>query len=202
MKKSILFLVAFSILLSLIFSYTSYEIVSKTSKANFCMSCHEMSPMKAAYDQDVHGGAGKSGIKASCVSCHLPHDSIVNYLYIKAKKGIKESAIHYFTDTNKIDWHKKREQRDDYVYDSGCIKCHTNYDINNKYSAKAIQMHGHYKKLQNTNKEITCASCHVEVGHYGLNNMLNIYSPEYEIYEKEMLRKKEKIEQKLLNTKK
>lgn len=197
MRKYILFILAIGIFLSLIFSYTTYEIVTKTGTAKYCISCHEMAPMKASYDQDVHGGSGKSGIKASCVSCHLPHDNMVNYLFIKTKKGIKESAIHYFTDTNKIDWHKKREQRDTFVYDSGCIKCHTNYDINNKYSSKAIQMHSHYKELLNTNKKLTCASCHVEVGHNGLNNMLNIYDPVHEIYKKEMIRKKEKIDQKL-----
>lgn len=202
MKKIILTIIGLAIFLSLIFSYTSYEIVTKTSTAKYCISCHEMAPMRAAYDQDVHGGNGKSGIKASCVSCHLPHDNIVNYLLKKAQKGIKESAMHYFTDTNKINWHKKRKLRDTYVYDSGCIVCHTNYDKNSKYTSKALQMHEHYKKLLNTNKKLTCASCHVEVGHTGLNNMLNIYNPVHKIYERDMLRKKEKINQKLFTSEK
>lgn len=197
MKNTIFFVLLISFFISLLFAYTTLEVVVKTSSANYCVSCHEMAPMKASYDQDVHGGRGKSGIKASCVSCHLPHDSIINYLYTKVEKGIKETTIHYFTDLNKIDWHKKRENRDDYVYDSGCIKCHTNYDDNSSYSLKAKQMHMHYKELLNTNKELTCATCHAEVGHLGLNNMLNIYKPEHKIYKNEMLRKKEKIERKL-----
>ena len=54
-------------------------------------------------------------------------------------------------------------------------------------------MHAHYQSLLNTDKQLTCASCHAEVGHSGLNNMLNYWKPEYKIYEKKAAIKKEEI---------
>lgn len=189
------------VVIGLITSYVSYEAVTRTGTPQFCASCHEMAPMRAAYDQDVHGGNGKTGIKVNCVECHLPHDNLVNYVYTKAKNGLGEVSMHFFGDVDAIDWHKKRERRTEFVYDNACIKCHTNFETNKKFSPKARQMHKHYKSLLDTQKQLGCASCHAEVGHKGLNNMLNIYQPQHFLYEKESEKSKAKIDEELYGTK-
>lgn len=199
LKKVPLLLIG-GVIIGLVLSYTSYETVSRTGTASFCASCHEMAPMRASFDQDVHGGNGKTGIKAHCVDCHLPQDNMVNYIFTKAKNGISEVNTHFFGDVDAIDWHKKREERTSFVYDNGCKKCHTNYDTNKKFNPKALQMHKHYKSLIGTDKQLGCASCHAEVGHKGLNNMLNVYQPKHFLYEVESAKEKVEINQKLYGT--
>ena len=104
-----------------------------------------------------------------------------------------EGYVHFFKDPEAIDWHKNREKREHFVFDNGCVSCHTNLVDNKLTSAQAQKMHAHYQSLLNTDKQLTCASCHAEVGHSGLNNMLNYWKPEYKIYEKKAAIKKEEI---------
>lgn len=197
MKTKIFFILLVGVFLGFVFSYTTYEVIEKTSTPEFCMKCHEMAPMRASYDTDVHGGAGRTGIRVNCVECHLPHDNLFNYVFTKAKNGLTEVKTHFFGDVKSINWHKLREKRAKFVYDDGCIKCHTNYLTNKKFKKKALKMHKHYKSLKGTKKKLGCASCHNEVGHNGLNNMLNIYHPQYKLYIKGSKIEKEKIEKRL-----
>jgi len=196
-KKKIPLLLVVGIVVGFIVSYTSYEAISRTGTPQFCVVCHEMAPMRASYDNDVHGGNGKTGIRVNCVDCHLPHNNLVNYVFTKAKNGMSEVGTHFFGNPDAIDWQQKREERAKFVYDDGCIKCHSNYATNEKISPKARQMHEHYNGLLGTNKELGCASCHAEIGHNGLNNMLNIYKPEHALYEKGSAKEKIKINEKL-----
>lgn len=199
--KSKLFIFgAVGVFIGILFSFGVYEGLHLTSNDKFCVSCHEMRPMVSAYHSDVHGGSGKTGIKASCVSCHLPQNNIFNNIFTKASNGAKEVGIHFFGDPDSIDWYEMRTHRKDFVYDEGCINCHTNYKTNASISEKGRQMHAHYESLLDTNKEIGCASCHAEIGHKGLRSILNYYSPEYEFYEGKLDKQKEAVEQKLIES--
>jgi len=199
MKKRILIAAgAIGVFLGLFGSWVTYEGLHRTSDDKFCIVCHEMAPMVSAYHTDPHGGQGESGFKASCVSCHMPHDNVFNYIYTKAKNGVVEGAIHFFGDVDAIDWHANRKNRDKFVYDDGCISCHSNYKTNAFISPKGQQMHTHYDALLGTDKQIGCASCHVEVGHKGLRTVLNYYKPEYEYYEGKFDAEKEAVEKGLI----
>ncbi|DAB34008.1 MAG TPA: cytochrome C [Sulfurospirillum sp. UBA12182] len=199
-KSKLFIFVMAGVFIGLLFSLGMYEGLHRTSNDKFCIVCHEMAPMVASYHSNVHGGAGKSGIKVACVTCHLPHDNVLNYIYTKAKNGVVEGAIHFFGNPDAIDWHKNRQRRDEFVVDEGCISCHTNYTTNPNISEKGIKMHKHYVSLQDTDKQIGCASCHVEIGHKGLRSMLNYYKPEYEFYDGKFDSKKEAVEKQLLET--
>lgn len=197
LKNKILLLLIIGVFSGLGLAYVSYEVIMQTGTPQFCTLCHEMAPMRASYDQDVHGGKGKTGIKVNCVDCHLPHDTLFNYLFTKAKNGTKEVGTHFFGDVDAIDWKKHREQRAHFVFDNACIKCHTNYATNDQLKPKALEMHKHYNALLNTDKALGCASCHVEIGHKGLGNMLNIYKPEYPLYMQGSEKERLKIDEKL-----
>jgi len=200
MKKNIVLFGFIGVFVGLLIALATYEGLHRTSSDKFCSVCHEMDPMVAAYQNDVHGGAGHTGIKVKCVECHLPHDSLAAYIYTKARNGVLEGAIHFFGEPEKIDWQKNREKRAHFVYDEGCISCHTTYDSNEKYSKMAQKLHKHYDSLIGTNKEISCASCHVEIGHTGLRSALNYYKPEYEYYEGKLEKERKELE-KLLDEK-
>lgn len=191
----ILILLVVGLFIGIFFSYGVYYGIHKTSSENFCVLCHEMDPMVIAYKNDPHGGKSKIGASARCVDCHLPHDSLVNYIYTKATTGVKELGIHFFGNVDEIDWQKMREDRESFVYDEGCLNCHGNI-FDKKLatlSSKAQKMHNHYNKLKGTKQEVKCAFCHFEVGHTGLRNYLNYYNPEHSIYKEKMENKKEQL---------
>lgn len=193
MKKKILSFIFVGFLIGIVVCYLTFEGVSRTGSDKFCIVCHEMTPMVISYQNDVHGGAGKMGIKAQCVDCHMPHNNIFNYIFTKAKNGVVEGAIHFFGDAEHINWHANRVNRDKFVFDDGCLKCHANFKNLPQISSKGKQMHEHYISLQNTKDKIACASCHFDVGHSELRNVLNYFNPEYKIYKEKMEQKKIEI---------
>ena len=197
LKENVLLTGLVGILVGLIFSWVLYEGLHRTSDAKFCVVCHEMKPMVAAYHNDPHGGNGKTGIKVDCVTCHLPHDNVFAYILTKARNGVMEGTIHFFGNPDAIDWQANRAKKDHFVKEEACFGCHTNYKTNEAISEQGRKMHAHYDELKKTDKAIGCASCHAEVGHSGLRSMLNYYKPEMKYYEGKLTKKKEEAEKKL-----
>lgn len=145
------------------------EVFHATDGAQFCGTCHVMAPMIAAYEQDVHGGMNANGVKASCLACHLPHDSAWGYGLAKARTGTHDIWAQWTYDLKAIDWEAKRERRAEYTYDSGCLACHENLERATMASNKAFVAHRPY--FQKTTRQ-TCVSCHPHVGHHELTEQL------------------------------
>ena len=151
-------------------SWISLEtMIELTGDETFCASCHTMKPMAAAYREDVHGGKNTWGIQAKCVDCHLPHNNSVNYLFRKAVLGTHDVFAEFAFDLDKIDWVANLENREDFVYDSGCLHCHTNLEAASERNNKMFVAHKPYF-LGETQKH--CVSCHQKVGHKGLKEKL------------------------------
>lgn len=173
-SKKFIFVLIISIFLALIFSLGGHSLIKHTSDDKFCVLCHEwMNPMVETYHKDPHGGNNENGIKASCVSCHLPHDSLFSYLFQKGKNGIAEVTSMIVNDPEKMDWQKHREKREKFVFDSGCIECHTNITTTSLQSKAAKKMHEKYEELKdNVENPVKCVTCHVNVGHSRLGKKL------------------------------
>lgn len=92
-KNNILLMGLVGILIGLLSSWILYEGLHRTSDDRFCIVCHEMKPMVAAYHNDVHGGNGKVGIKVSCVTCHLPHDNVMPILQQKLETALSKERF-------------------------------------------------------------------------------------------------------------
>jgi len=150
--------------------FAGYKAIEATSGAKFCGQCHTMEPMVQSYKQSVHGGMSKNGIRTKCTDCHLPHDNILHYLILKGITGANDVIVQVFTNTDKIDWEKKRHHREDYAYDSGCLKCHNNLKDATMANAKAFFAHKQYFLGVIEEK---CVSCHKHVGHKELGVYLN-----------------------------
>ncbi|PHI28123.1 cytochrome c3 family protein [Budvicia aquatica] len=168
-------------LVSVGISLLGAEAVKQTGGENFCGSCHEMQPMVKTFQQDIHGGNNPHGFSAECVDCHLPHTSTFSYLVSKGVQGTNDVVKVMFTDTSKIDWISRRKQREEFVFDSGCLTCHNKLlDKTTADNSKSLEMHQHYKDMQQTTTPVNCVSCHVTVGHNGeLRSELNQTQPEY-----------------------
>lgn len=150
-------------------------IFHDTSGAEFCGSCHTMAPMVASYREDVHGGAGDRGVQAKCVDCHLSHDSSLSYVVTKTRFGLHDAWAQMTYDLEAIDWQAKREHREDFVFDSGCLSCHANLQQATEASAKSFVAHRPY--FLGT-VEAKCATCHEHVGHKNLSTHLAASSKE------------------------
>ncbi|MBE0514627.1 NapC/NirT family cytochrome c [Sulfurimonas sp.] len=160
-------------------SFFTVVAVKHTSDVNFCGSCHSMKPMAEAYRNSVHGGYGESGIMATCADCHLPHKSTAGYLVQKVRTGLWDVWVETTHDTSKIDWHEKREERRNWVYDSACLHCHENLLLGTRPNKKAFTAHKAYfaKKLvvsgdDGKKESAKCVDCHKHVGHYQLEKHL------------------------------
>lgn len=151
-------------------------LVTKTSDDKFCVSCHEwMDPMTNAYHNSNHGGNSSLGVKAKCAECHLPHDdSKIAYMFKKAANGISEVTYMLFHDAKSMDWEKNRQRRDEYVFDSGCLNCHTNIGKEPSKSQNVKQMHAKWLEFKDSkgSEKLSCVSCHKNVGHEGLGKIL------------------------------
>jgi len=140
-----------------------------SSDVNYCSSCHTIAPMIAAYREDIHGGKNKYGIMAKCSDCHIPQDGPISHVIAKSKTGIVDMYHEYLTDTTKIDWEEKRLLRETFVYDSGCLSCHTNLEAATRPNHKAFIAHKDYFMGTSGSK---CVSCHEHVGHFNLGEFI------------------------------
>lgn len=139
-----------------------------TSGQEFCGSCHSMKPMQASFLRDPHGGRSTTGIRAECTDCHLPHDSTINYLWIKARNGAWDVWKEYVLGAEDVDWHAKRARANEFVYESGCLKCHNNLQQGSELDNAQFVAHKPY--FLGTIQE-TCIDCH-SVGHTDLERDL------------------------------
>lgn len=168
--------IVFILVVAFISFFGGNYIVHKTSDDKFCASCHEwMSPMVQAYHASPHGGASPLGIKASCATCHLPHDTFgIAYIAKKLSNGISEVSYMLLNDPAKYDWQKNRENRENYVYDSGCLTCHANIGNEIAKNENVRDMHDRWLRAKDLPKSerISCVSCHKNVGHEELGKIL------------------------------
>lgn len=156
------------------------EIVKRTSNAEFCSSCHIMTPMVETFKRDTHGGNNVHGFVANCTDCHLPHNNTLNYLWHKGKMGANDLFKVALTDTAKINWYAKRQERETFVFDSGCLDCHQKlFERTQVGNPKSLETHGIYLANLHSDSPLHCVSCHVTVGHNGeMRSELNKLYPE------------------------
>src|SRR5215813_11707406 len=82
--------------------------VVMTGTEQFCAtSCHEMRQVYEEYKGTIHD-KNRTGVRAECSDCHIPHDSVVSTLYAKVTTGTKD--IYHHVVTGKIDTKEKFEK--------------------------------------------------------------------------------------------
>lgn len=168
-KKPLFWLaIVFALFLLVIISWMALETgVEITSHADFCGVCHSMEPMVASYRASMHGGNNPRGIMSACTDCHVSHENLFAHFIGKAKSGTHDIWVTLTRDESTLDWQAKREQREEYVYDSGCLTCHRNLEA----ATQDKKFHNNYFADVT---ETQCVTCHNEVGHSNLNKYLLI----------------------------
>lgn len=134
----------------------------------FCAgSCHEMGTLRKEFAGTIHD-KNRSGVRATCNDCHIPHEYVPNYL---AKLGLLSDFWgHYITHSisTKEKFEAKRYElaRRVWVYmkenDSReCRHCHTTAKMDpEKQSDKAKSRHD-----KGRTEGRTCIDCHFAIAH-------------------------------------
>lgn len=136
---------------------------------NFCAAaCHEMATTVAVeYKNSIHD-SNRTGVRATCSDCHVPHGYIPNYI---AKLGLFSDIWGHFV-TGSINTKEKFEAKRYelakrvWVYmkenDSReCRHCHTTAKMDpEKQTEKAQKRH---EKLRT--EGLTCIDCHFAISH-------------------------------------
>jgi cytochrome c nitrite reductase small subunit len=148
------------ILFLLLFNKT----VHYTSTNEFCNVCHVHDHAYVTWKLSPHHNT-PSGVSVNCVDCHLPpEEETARFLTRKAYHGFHDLYVYMTKDADEIDWEAKRtvEAAQRFVYEDGCLKCHTNM-FPSTLSEKGCQQHLKYlRDPENT----SCMQCHHGVGHY------------------------------------
>ncbi len=161
LKIIIVILLVVGTIIGLIISYISAVEIRKTESGKFCSKCHTMEPMTQTHYASPHGGNNKYGVAAQCVDCHLPHDTLIHYITEKARFGGHDIYTEFFTNTKDINWTRKREHPEKFVFNSGCLSCHIDLD----HSAMGKLEPEIVKRADNRRLKISCLECHPNVGH-------------------------------------
>jgi cytochrome c-type protein NapC len=151
-----------------VFASTGSFMVYANSEKFCAESCHEMAVnMAAEYKGTIHD-TNRTGVRATCNDCHVPHDYVPNYL---AKLGLFSDLWGHYV-THSIDTRAKFEAKRYelakrvWVYmkenDSReCRHCHTTAKMDaDKQSEKAIARHA-----KGRTEGMTCIDCHFAIAH-------------------------------------
>jgi len=128
------------LLLSIGWVLAQYAI-ERTSGVEFCTTCHSMDAVSESYRFDVHGGRSIHGVQGDrwVVVIHGPDLTV---------------------------WEGLADDRESYVYDSGCLSCHANLLNAFPRNTEAFAAHKPYFLGETQNK---CVTCHTSVGHRDTN---------------------------------
>ena len=155
--------------MGLIFFGSVGAFMVHANSEQFCAyACHEMTThMLAEYKDSIHD-KNRTGVRATCNDCHVPHGYIPNYI---AKLGlINDLWGHYITDSlgTKEKFEAKRHELAVRVWtymksnDSReCRHCHNSGKMDpDRQSEKAQARHVKGKK-----EGLTCIDCHFAIAH-------------------------------------
>jgi cytochrome c-type protein NapC len=164
---SLLVLVAGLLVGAVTFAAGGSFMVYANSEAFCATSCHEMGELQKEHKGTIHD-VNRSGVRATCNDCHVPHEYIPNYL---AKLGLSSDVWGHFV-THSIDTPEKFEAKRTqlairvWTYmkqnDSReCRHCHTTSKMDpDKQSDKAKARHEKARM-----EGLTCVECHFAIAH-------------------------------------
>ena len=127
-----------------VFTFTYAEGFSYFSTdPRACANCHIMNDPYDSWRKSSHHAA------ATCVDCHMPHDSLVAKLIAKADNGYRHSKGFTFQDFHEPIMIKPRNSE---ILRVNCMRCHTDF-------VQGISAHG------SASTGVSCVHCHSHVGH-------------------------------------
>ena len=160
-------LVVGAILGAIFFASVGSFMVYANSEHFCATSCHEMTTLKQEHKGTIHD-VNRTGVRATCNDCHVPHEYIPNYL---AKLGLLSDIWgHYVTHSidTKEKFEAKRYQLARRVWvdmkhnDSReCRYCHTTAKMDPEKQTEKAKSRHEKGRLEG----LTCIECHFAIAH-------------------------------------
>lgn len=166
--KSLFSLGAFALLLvgGIVFAGGKVAI-EQTNTVEFCISCHEMKDNNFEEYKDTIHAKNRTGVKAICSDCHVPHDFIGTTIRkIKAANDVFHHVVGTVDTKEKFEAHrlelaKRVWQRMKDTDSQECRHCHDTKAMDPEKQGKTAQKQ-HQKLLSG---ERTCIDCHFGIAH-------------------------------------
>ncbi|WP_406812177.1 NapC/NirT family cytochrome c [Histophilus somni] len=174
-SRAISVLILLSFIAGIIFWGGFNTAFEYTNTEDFCSSCH-MNDVVPEYRHSVHY-MNRSGVKADCADCHLPHEFIPKwtrkigaakevYAYITGKVDTKEKFEAHRLEMAQREWARMKANDS-----QECRHCHNFNDMDTTQQKNVAQkMH---RMAQEQGK--TCIDCHKGIAHQ-LPNMKDVQS--------------------------
>jgi cytochrome c-type protein NapC len=143
------------------------QAVDHTNTLAFCISCHEMRDNNYAEYKDTIHARNRTGVKAVCADCHVPHGFVDTTL---RKLGASNDVLHHLLgsidtsekfEAHRLDMAKRVWQTMKQTDSRECRSCHdANAMDPEKQGRTARKQH---QKLADGSH--TCIDCHFGIAH-------------------------------------
>jgi len=164
-------------------SFFGAVMVDKTGQPQFCGACHEMKPMEHSFHHSVHGGNNPHGFAVHhCTDCHLPHTSLISYLWHKGISGMRDGLAKAGV-IHKVNFKENFWRMSEYTYDSACLKCHEGIKGLEKNPEEVTGLKANIKEIHKKyywepkaeGEEVSCLKCHNDYlqANFAHPNLLN-----------------------------
>jgi cytochrome c-type protein NapC len=143
-------------------------VIAHTNTLAFCTGCHEMADNNYVEYKDTIHARNRTGVKAICADCHVPHDVVGLVLH---KAGALRDLMYHFQGTidtrekftaHRLEMAKKVWVRMKETDSQECRNCHDR-------SAMVADMQGRTAQKQHQRLDdgsgATCIDCHYGIAH-------------------------------------
>ncbi len=140
--------------------------MSKTSRTEYCVSCHEMKRHSEEIKQSKHA-VDKDKKPIECAQCHIPNEVGFKYVATKTVLGMKDLFVHYFGDPDRLNRRGMQHIARRFIPDENCLACHQDLYKNTKdqkISDIGKLCHEAYLGINGATKR-NCAGCHFNMAH-------------------------------------
>ena len=150
--------------------------VEVTNRQDFCISCHEMyDNVYQELQRTVHY-SNRSGVRASCSDCHVPHDWTFKMARkMQASKEVWGALFGTINTPAKFEEHRARLAKHEWAR----LKSNDSLECRNCHTAEAMDVSVQESRAQRIHEaflftgERTCIDCHKGIAH-NLPNMQDI----------------------------
>lgn len=123
-----------------------------------CMNCHVMAPQYATWSHSAHRET------ATCVDCHVPHDSLARKYFFKGKDGLRHSAIFTMRKEPQV---IRILEEGIHVVQENCLRCHETLLTDSKVLPLTRTFH-------HARQDRLCWECHRETPHGRVNSLASV----------------------------
>ncbi|MDO5091293.1 MAG: NapC/NirT family cytochrome c [Cardiobacteriaceae bacterium] len=168
-KGKVFALIALGMVLGAAGLYAMKWSLHATSTTEFCVSCHSMSKPHEEWQASSHF-FNKSGVRAGCADCHIPHDNDWNYLKTKITDGLGD-LIAEMRGTIPDDeaFEAKRGDMAKHVWAQ--MKANDSVTCRGCHTGEAMDIYSQSEKAQEKHAQMaengeTCIDCHRGLVHF------------------------------------